>query len=109
MGTMPSGCSVNIDPRVKKSQMYFNGIDTPSGIRAKPDSDGQPWVSPSGVGTGYHQNAPVCGVCTTTTTAAPNEPEVPEDDDAAAVGDPHLSSDSGETFDLEGGMLNNRH
>jgi len=106
-GTMPSGCSAHLANG--KAYTYFNSMDTPTGIRAAPNTDGQPWVTDSGVGSGYSYVAPVCGVCTTTTTTA--VPEVPEaeDDAAAAVGDPHMSSDSGEKFDLEEGMLNHHH
>jgi len=81
--------------------MFWNSIDTPSGIHAKPKGNGEPWVSDSGVGGSFDLNAPVCGVCTTTTTTeAPVVAEVPEEDEAGAVGDPHMRSVSGTTFDL---------
>jgi len=50
---------------------------------------------------------PICGVCdtTTTTTPAPEEIEPPapgDDDDAAeAVGDPHITTNEGEHFDMQ--------
>jgi len=100
-GTAPSACSANCDSRYSICGMFWNSIDTPSGINAKPGGNGEPWVSDSGVGTGWNLNAPVCGVCTTTTTTeAPVVAEVPEEDEAGAVGDPHMRSVSGTTFDL---------
>jgi len=107
-GTMPSGCSANLSPG--KAATYFNSMDTPSGIHAAPNTDGQPWVTPSGVGVGWSYVAPVCGVCTTTTTTpAPELPEVEDDaaavdmpveeDEAGAVGDPHFVTNTGNRFD----------
>jgi len=97
-GTCPSGCSVHTGTNVG---VVFNSMDTPSGIHAAPNTAGDPWVTPSGVGSGWSYVAPVCGVCTTTTT--------PDPDAAAAVGDPHMRSDSGEKFDLDEDMLNHHH
>jgi len=104
-GTMPSGCSARLAHG--KAYTYFNSMDTPTGIRAAPNTDGQPWVTDSGVGSGWNQVSPICGVCTTTTVA----PEVPEaeDDAAAAVGDPHMTRASGEKFDLVEGKLKHHH
>jgi len=100
-GTTPSGCSANCDSRYSICGMFWSSIDTPSGIHAKPKGNGEPWVSDSGVGGSFDLNAPVCGVCTTTTTTeAPVVAEVPEEDEAGAVGDPHMRTVSGTTFDL---------
>jgi len=102
-GSIPSACSVRNDgPR---AYPMFNSMDTPTGIHAAPNTDGQPWVTPSGVGIGWSLAAPVCGACTTTTTTA--APEVPavEEGAVAAVGDPHMMSDSGKKFDLDEGMV----
>jgi len=106
-GSTPSGCSAHV--AAGKSYTYFNSMDTPSGINAAPNTDGQPWVTPSGVGSGYSYVSPVCGVCTTTTTTVAPEVSEVDDDAVAAVGDPHMTSDSGEKFDLEEGMLNHHH
>jgi len=97
-GSAPSGCSVHTGAQVG---VVFNSMDTPTGAFAAPNTDGDPWVTPSGVGGGWSYVAPVCGVCTTTTT--------PDPDAAGAVGDPHMRSDSGEKFDLDEGMLNHHH
>lgn len=108
-GTTPSACSVNLGRQWGKAGMFWNSMDTPTGIRAKPLGNGEPWVSDSGVGTGWGHVAAVCGVCTTTTTPAPIDAEVPEEDEGAAVGDPHMSRTSGDKLDLEDGMLNHHH
>merc|ERR1719276_264476 len=60
--------------------------------------DGTPWVCASGVGSGWIHLAPICGVCTTTTTPAPDDDQIEDagveeagvEDAAAAVGDPHM-------------------
>jgi len=101
-GSMPSGCSWS-----GRDTFYFNPLDTPSAINAGPG--GEPWVTPTGVGVGWNQVAPICGKCTTTTpttTTTSTEPpaELPPidevGDDAAAVADPHMQTSSGGKYDL---------
>lgn len=107
-GTMPSGCSASSGAGF--TRLYFNSMDTPSGVHAAPDTDGDAWVTPSGVGTGWSNVAPICGVCTTTTTTpAPTpSPAAAEaaGDESSAVGDPHLTTNTVEKEDLccEGGL-----
>jgi len=94
LGSMPSGCTISTGSSGGSS---FNSMDTPSAAFAAPGTDGDAWVTPSGVGTGWAGNRPVCGECTVTTTTTP---AAQIEDDAAAVGDPHMRTASGETFDL---------
>jgi len=89
-GTMPSSCSTT-----SSALVYFNSMDTAEGAHAAPDTAGDPWVTPSGVGSGWHQVAPVCGVCSTTTTTTPAL-----EDEAGAIGDPHMHTAYGSAFDL---------
>jgi len=86
-GSMPSGCMSSGNGKASQ----FNSMDTPSGIHAAPNTDGDAWVTPSGVGVGYNTMRPVCGDCTPDPNAL---------DDAAAVGDPHMHTANGEKFDL---------
>merc|ERR1711957_319786 len=95
-GSNPSGCSVHTGHG--NAGVYFNSMDTPTGAHAAPNTAGDPWITPSGVGSGYGYVAPVCGVCTTTTTTEP------DDDQGSAVGDPHMSY-SGKSFDMDEGMV----
>jgi len=92
-GTLPSACSIMSG---SSGSSNFNSMDTPSAAFAAPDTAGDAWVTPSGVGGGWNQVAPVCGECTTTTTTP--APQI--EDDAAAVGDPHMHTANGEKFDL---------
>jgi len=92
-GTMPSGCNADLSGRATQ----FNSMDTPSGIHAAPNTDGDAWVTPSGVGVGHNTMRPVCGDCTKDPNAL---------DDAAAVGDPHMHTANGEKFDLAEPNLN---
>jgi len=94
-GTMPSACSTT-----SQALVYFNSMDTAIGAHAAPDTDGDPWVTPSGVGIGWFQVAPVCGVCTTTTTPPPPATNIEDaGDEASAAGDPHMISNTGKHFD----------
>jgi len=93
-GTMASGCNTNGNG----ASAQFNSIDTPSGIHAAPGTDGDAWVTPSGVGVGYSRLRPVCGDCSIDPNAV--------NDDAAAVGDPHMQTANGEKFDLAEPSLN---
>jgi len=111
MGTLPSGCSVMLGHGV--ALPYFNSWDRETGAHAAPD--GGPLVTASGVGSGWHQVAPLCGVCTsTTTTTEPPTTPAPAvdgtvDDDASAVGDPHMHTANNENFDLTNADLQHRH
>lgn len=52
----------------------------------------------------HHWRRPICGVCdpTTTTTTTPAPPQVePAGDAAEAVGDPHITTNEGEHFDMQ--------
>jgi len=84
---MPGGCSVSAR---HPDQVSFCPYDAPDGVLAG-------LVSDSGAGVGFSGSRPVCGACTTTTTAAAL-PEG-EDDQAAAIGDPHLATNTGKHFD----------
>jgi len=93
-GSMPSGCSISTGA---SGGANFDSMDTPSAAFAAPGTDGEQWSTPSGLGMGWGSNRPVCGECTVTTTTEAAQIE----DDAAAVGDPHMRTASGETFDLQ--------
>jgi len=83
VGTRPSGCVVD-----KHGNMGFSPTDTPDGAAAG-------LVTASGVGIGTVNWFPVCaGTCTTTTTAPP-----PMEDEAGAIGDPHLHTAYGAEYD----------
>jgi hypothetical protein len=51
----------------------------------------------------HPKRQPICGVCPTTTTTAPTEapPAPPPSDAAEAVGDPHITTNTGRHFDVE--------
>jgi len=97
MGTLPSGCSVMLGHGV--ALPYFNSWDTEMGATSAPD--GGPMVTASGVGSGWAQVTPICGVCTTTTTTTAAAVAEPKDDEAGAVADPHLTTNNGNHFDYE--------
>jgi len=88
--TRPSGCTVRAS-----GYLEFNPYDTVDGGLAG-------LVSDTGVSVGFNIVRPVCGKCTTTTTTPPPPPPIdePEDSDASAVGDPHLTTNKGKHFDL---------
>jgi len=92
--TRPSGCTVRAN-----GYFEFNPYDTVDGALAG-------LVSDTGVSVGFNIVRPVCGKCTTTTTttpppAPPPAPVVePEDDEADAAGDPHMTTNTGKHYDL---------
>jgi len=88
---MPSGCTVGSP--TQGTDWSFCPYDTPDGALAG-------LVSDSGVGVGSSLWRPVCGKCTTTTTPPPADDM---DDEAGAVADPHMSTNSGKGFDLTDG------
>jgi len=91
----PSGCYTG------PNYAQFSPYDTPDGALAGPG--GTPLVSDSGVGVGYKQYRPICGVCPTTTTPPPPPPppvDEPEGDAAAAVADPHMATNTGKHYTL---------
>jgi len=88
---VPSGCWIGANFGVAPLPS-FCPYDTPDGALAE-------WVSDSGVGVGWGLARPVCGVCTTTTTPPPRVDQ-PEDDEGAAVGDPHMTTNTDSHFEL---------
>jgi len=81
-GKGPAGC-------YKRSNLLYYNFDTAA--------DDEEWNVP-------HPNRhPICGVCPTTTTPAPTTPPPapPPGDNAEAVGDPHLMTNTGRHFDIE--------
>lgn len=75
-GVGPRGCYRSF------TEMYYN-----------PDDGDEPH-------SGHHDWEPICPVCPTTTTAGPTiAPEEPVGNDAEAVGDPHITTNSGKHFD----------
>ena len=94
---IPTGCYIQNSPQTPSAA--FCPFDTPDGELAG-------LVSASGVGQGFRNSRPICmKTCTTTTTtAAPPAP--PAGDQAAALGDPHLETNTGKQVDytLEPGL-----
>jgi len=85
-GTVGSGCTVHL--AAGKSYLSFSPLDTIDGQLAG-------LTTASGVGVAYAPMRHVCGECTTTTTTTP-----PADNEAAAIGDPHMHTASGKVYDL---------
>jgi len=87
----PTGCVVQNAPHTYIAS--YCPFDTPEGIPLG-------LVSNSGVGQGFRNARPVCGICTTTTTTpAPDVAAAEGDDVAAAEGDPHMTTNTGRHFD----------
>jgi len=120
IGQQPSGCMAQVGTAAQGSLTWlqYSPMDTIDGA-------GAGLTTPSGVGVGWGHPGlhAVCPVCTTTTTTTTNE--LPDDeesdeefeaeaeaeavaaggdegeDEAGAVGDPHIHSSTGKDFDLE--------
>jgi len=90
---VPTGCNVQNAPHTYIAS--YCPFDTPEGIPLG-------LVSTSGVGVGFRNSRPVCGICKTTTTTNTTV------DEASASGDPHLNTASGHKFDLSKADLNHR-
>jgi hypothetical protein len=82
-GKGPGGCFT-----LSNRLLYYN-FDTAS--------DDEEWNVP------HPRRQPICGVCPTTTTPAPitPPPAPPLGDNAEAVGDPHIMTNTGRHFDIE--------
>jgi len=105
-GIRGTGMEVQLNPgmqacyKANNNNVYFNP--------GTPGSPLQDYAPSAGLGNTAGVSWPVCGKCTTTTTtpAPPTtlapEPEAPEPEDAAsAVGDPHLTTNTGNHFDYQ--------
>jgi len=89
---VPSGCYLGAN-FAASAMPSFCPYDTPDGALAG-------WVSTSGAGVGWGLARPVCGSCTTTTTTPVPPAPVPGADEAGAIGDPHVMTNSGAHFDI---------
>jgi len=76
---------------IGNGRAYFNP--------GSPGNTLEQYAPAAGLADTFAGSQPICGVCVTTTTTEPPEVEEVEEDAAAAVGDPHLVTNTGSRFD----------